>query len=243
MKRISGLILLYAILFLAIVYSLFACRSFSSNTPLSSEETSIETDREALVALYNATDGDYWVNNASWLSERSLDEWFGVTVGEDGRVNGLRMSYNDLRGELPPELGNLTSLELLSLPNNFLNGPLPPELGNLPNLFALALGSNALSGSLPPELGSLTKLRDLSVPANQFEGEIPSEYGDMSSLRHLNLSHNKLTGEVPTELLELIARQPIKFNFDANRFSGCVPSREIVWGGDYGETVEENCLE
>ena len=42
-------------------------------------------DRQALVALYNATDGENWANNENWLSEEPLDDWHGVTVS-DGRV-------------------------------------------------------------------------------------------------------------------------------------------------------------
>ena len=195
------------------------------------------------MTLFNATDGEFWSNNSNWLSETTLDEWFGVRVDETGRVSGLGLAHNGLRGELPPELGNLTSLVLLILHNNHLTGELPSELGNLSNLFALALGVNSLSGKLPPELGSLTKLRDLSLPANQFEGEIPSEFGAMSSLMNLNLAQNRLTGEVPTELLEIISPQQMDINFKGNQFSGCVPSRDIEWGGDVGVPVLEDCLE
>ena len=39
---------------------------------------SAETDREALVALYNATDGENWENSDNWLSGAPLGEWEGV---------------------------------------------------------------------------------------------------------------------------------------------------------------------
>ena len=48
--------------------------------------TSAKTDREALVALYNATDGENWSASANWLSDAPLDEWEGVTTNDDGRV-------------------------------------------------------------------------------------------------------------------------------------------------------------
>ncbi len=35
---------------------------------------SAETDREALVALYNATDGENWPYSENWLSDAPLDE-------------------------------------------------------------------------------------------------------------------------------------------------------------------------
>ena len=37
-------------------------------------------DRDALVALYNATDGENWTDSSNWLTEESLDSWFGVTT-------------------------------------------------------------------------------------------------------------------------------------------------------------------
>ena len=45
----------------------------------------VEMDRSALVALYNATDGDNWTNNTNWLSDEPLGDWFGVTTDADGR--------------------------------------------------------------------------------------------------------------------------------------------------------------
>ena len=53
--------------------------------------TDSATDRSALVALYNATDGANWVNNTNWLSSEPIGEWFGVTTNEDGRVTRLNL--------------------------------------------------------------------------------------------------------------------------------------------------------
>ena len=42
---------------------------------------SAAADREALVALYRATDGASWRNNANWLSDAPLAAWRGVPTG------------------------------------------------------------------------------------------------------------------------------------------------------------------
>ena len=55
-------------------------------------------DCAALVALYEATDGDNWENNTHWLSDQPLDEWFGVTTDDDGRVTKLELGDNQLSG-------------------------------------------------------------------------------------------------------------------------------------------------
>ena len=86
------------------------------------------TDSTALVALYEATDGDNWTNNTHWLSDRPLGEWHGVTTDADGRVTGLRLGGNQLSGSIPPELGNLSET-YLSLVGNQLSGSIPAALG------------------------------------------------------------------------------------------------------------------
>ncbi len=88
--------------------------------------TSRETDREALVTLYNATDGPKWSNNHNWLSDASLRQWSGVTTDRiEGRVIELELARNELRGEIPADLGNLANLEKLNLGRNKLRGEIP----------------------------------------------------------------------------------------------------------------------
>ena len=149
------------------------------------EATSAETDREALVALYNATDGDNWDQNENWLSDAPLDEWAGVETDEDGRVTTLAFIEGDLRGELPAELGSLAYLEILILSEDELSGEIPPELGSLAYLKKLVLHDNQLSGEIPPELGNLASLEQLRLNDNQLSGEIPPELGRLANLEQL----------------------------------------------------------
>ena len=62
----------------------------TTTAPTLAADGSAETDREALVALYNATDGENWdQRSANWLSDAPLGEWEGVTTDDDGRVIAL----------------------------------------------------------------------------------------------------------------------------------------------------------
>ncbi len=98
------------------------------------EGTSLERDRETLIALFNATGGKSWEYGYNWLSSAPIWEWGGVRVNSEGRVYALNLMNNQLSGEIPPELGNLAGLEWLDLGGNQLSGEIPPELGNLYSL-------------------------------------------------------------------------------------------------------------
>ena len=137
--------------------------------------TSAATDREALVALYDATDGDNWRENANWLSSAPLEDWYGVKTDSDGRVVEVSLWLNKLEGYLPSELGNLAKLERLNLPLNGLYGNIPSELGGLSNLQELTLLGNRLTGEIPVQLGGLLNLEKLYLSVgNRFSGCIPS---------------------------------------------------------------------
>ena len=97
-------------------------------------QDSVESDRAALVAFYNATGGPNWTDNTNWLSNEPLSEWHGVTTNDDGRVTELSVGANELSGEIPAELGDLASLQRLSLHGNELSGEIPAELGDLASL-------------------------------------------------------------------------------------------------------------
>ena len=167
----------------------------SSCTP----EDSLE-DREVLVELYDALDGENWTNNTGWLTERPIREWYGVINDASGRVTGLVLDWNGLTGEIPTRLGSLSNLEILALNSNRLTGEIPTELGKLSDLELLALSSNRLTGEIPTELGSLSNLELLALSSNQLTGEIPTELGELSNLEILALDSNRLTGGIPTEL-------------------------------------------
>lgn len=179
-------------------------------------------DREVLVGLYDALDGENWTNKTNWLTERPIREWHGVTSDASGRVDGLMLEWNGMTGEIPKELGSLANLKRLELGNNNLTGEIPKELGNLSNLETLLLHSNRLDGEIPTELVHLSNLEALVLSSNRFTGEIPNALASLTNLRVLTLDTNQLTGEIPTELgslsnLELLA-------LSANRLSGEIPT-------------------
>ena len=105
-------------------------------------------DQATLLSIRNALTGTAALN---WSEDVPLAEWEGVTVGGAPlRVTGLALPDKSLSGVIPPGLGNLPGLEVLSLSGALLSGPIPPELGSLPNLTSLSLSGNRITGAIPP---------------------------------------------------------------------------------------------
>ncbi|MCE2422709.1 MAG: hypothetical protein J4G03_05305, partial [Gemmatimonadetes bacterium] len=110
-------------------------------------------DRWVLDWFYRDTGGENWDDNTNWLTDEPLDDWYGVSADTLGNVTRLDLSYNDLTGSIPAELGNLESLWYLNLSSNGLTGSIPAELGDLEILADLRLhGNSGLTGPLPNDL-------------------------------------------------------------------------------------------
>ncbi|MCY3808709.1 MAG: Ig-like domain-containing protein, partial [Gemmatimonadetes bacterium] len=69
---------------------------------------SVHADRQVLEILYDELGGDNWRDNTYWLTDAPLEEWYGASANADGRVDALDLWANSLRGEIPPELGDLS---------------------------------------------------------------------------------------------------------------------------------------
>ncbi|KAJ9709825.1 hypothetical protein PVL29_001343 [Vitis rotundifolia] len=89
-------------------------------------------------------------------------------------VNLIDLSSNNIWGEIPEEITNLSTLGTLNLSQNQLIGKIPEKIGAMQGLETLDLSCNCLLGTIPPSMSSIT------------------------SLNHLNLSHNLLSGPIPT---------------------------------------------
>ena len=181
-----------------------------------------QTEREALIALFNATGGYNWSINNGWNGAAGTEcDWYGVGCSY-GSVSRIVLDDNSLSGSIPAELGNLTNLTSLYLNVNSLTGSIPSELGNLTNLVFLSLNNNSLSGSIPTELGNLTKVTVLYLGNNSLTGSIPAELGNLTNVTDLSLNFNSLTGNVPSELGNLTNLTSLDISI--NSLSGSIPA-------------------
>lgn len=211
-----------------------------------------QIEKEALLSLYNSTEGKSWIDKTGWDFNTPVTSWnritktgwYGVTVDADGHVAMLDFVSNSLKGPIPPEIGNLTSLLSLVIKNSQLGGSIPPEIGNLNNLKYLDISSNYLEGNIPssigqleklqtflalynrltkipPEIGQLKNLITLDLSSNMLSG-IPSEIGDLTNLSSLNFYRNKLKENIPREIGKLKNLTMLDLNW--NKLTGNIPS-------------------
>ncbi|WP_296258960.1 M64 family metallopeptidase [uncultured Phocaeicola sp.] len=198
------------------------------------------TDRDILIALYDATNGENWTNNTNWCTNAPLSEWYGVTLDySQERVQYIHLSYNNLVGSIPEEIGNLTELYTLDLSGNTLTGEIPSSIGNMHILGYLYLNNNQLTGSIPQEIGNLSDLRACYIYENQLMGNIPSKFGNLINLEYCYLFGNQLTGEVPETLSRLTKLQAM--DFSDNMLGGDVP--EAVTATDWWQINGYRCIE
>ena len=191
------------------------------------------TERAALTALYNATDGPNWVNADNWRTDMPLGDWYGVQTDDAGRVEALDLRGqwdsearspipHGLSGSIPSELGALLQLVSLDLGNNHLTGPIPPALGNLRHLRYLGFTRNNLTGAIPPALANLTSLEVLALGGNALTGVIPMGLGNLASLTELYIWGNDLTGPIPPGLGNLGNLRGLYLS--SNDLTGSIPT-------------------
>ncbi|OMP01426.1 hypothetical protein COLO4_11857 [Corchorus olitorius] len=97
------------------------------------------------------------------------------------RLEVLDLSMNNLVGNIPSSVAELTSLKAISLAGNYFNDTLPAGICELNGLEELDLAYNSLEGIIPPCLYNMTTLRFIDLSHNHFDGTL-----NFSSLANLN---------------------------------------------------------
>ncbi|MCO5553944.1 hypothetical protein L7F22_007470 [Adiantum nelumboides] len=140
------------------------------------------------------------------LSLRSNAALVGEIPSEMGALTSLQvlsLSQNSLSGSIPAAIGKLQSLEHLDLSDNMLSGAVPQEIGGLSNLVILDLSMNELEGGIPASMGKLTMVQKMDLSYNGLEGRVPMEIGNLINLQFLSMSGNALRGPLPLSLANL----------------------------------------
>lgn len=180
------------------------------------------SQRDALIAIYNASNGAAWTTRTGWLGAAGTEcSWHGVQCDfEQANVDVLYLFDNNLTGTISPEISKLTKLRSAQLYNNGLTGEIPSSLGQMSELRSVFLTNNQLTGTLPSSIGGMTNLEELQVNGNRLTGPLPDTLGNLANLRYLDLSYNEIAGKIPD-----LSRTKIEYlSLAVNKFSGGVPA-------------------
>ena len=183
------------------------------------KQSYVDPEREALIALYKATNGDNWTNNTNWCSDKPVSEWYGITI-QDGEF-WIDLPNNNLAGELPKEIGSLKRLTHLLLSGNNITGTIPEEIGNLDRLTILELSSNSIEGNIPKEIGNLKEVKNISLSSNKLEGNIPECITNLTQLEIFGVYSNQLIGNIPEDIGSLIELKGLYIG--VNKLCGTIP--------------------
>ncbi|XP_039132804.1 receptor-like protein EIX2 isoform X2 [Dioscorea cayenensis subsp. rotundata] len=151
----------------------------------------------------------------------------------------LRLRYNILAGDIPPELGNLTGLRVIDFAYNYLSGTIPYNLGNLRAMkFAPKIFYNtkvALEIYDKISFDFVDSMEILYMVSNKLLiGYMDNVYVNLKGrdvqydkllplLISIDLSRNELSGEIPEELMYLSYLQNL--NFAGNHLTGRIPEK------------------
>jgi hypothetical protein len=154
-----------------------------------------QAERNALIAFYNATDGQNWVNADNWNTAAPVSTWAGVTTTGNKVTSLARQSFNP-NGQLPDDIGNLLNLEALYLGLGDLNltGPIPETIGNLNGLKVFWIQGTGMSGEIPESFGNLVDLTEIRFLANKFTGVLPASLANLTELTSVIMTGNEFFG-------------------------------------------------
>jgi hypothetical protein len=140
-------------------------------------------ERQALIDLYNATDGPNWpIGGFSWNTPAPLSTWTNVRV-DNGHVVSVVLGTFGITGTLPASLADLTFLEIADFRSCNLSGEVP-DLGSISTLEKFDISSNRFSfGDLETHFTNNSSIPDFRYTSQttvddeiQFEPTIGSNY-------------------------------------------------------------------
>nr|XP_027119138.1 receptor-like kinase TMK4 [Coffea arabica] len=162
-------------------------------------------------------------NPSGWDSTKPFCRWTNVNCDSTNKfVTSINLDSQSLSGTLPPELGQLSSLQSLSLQKNSLSGALP-SFANLTSLESVYLDFNSFSSVPSDFLLGCSNLQTVSISENynlapwqiplyltgssnlqtfyasnaSIVGGIPDFFDSFPNLQSLRLSYNNITGGLP----------------------------------------------
>ncbi|XP_028083668.1 probable LRR receptor-like serine/threonine-protein kinase At1g53440 isoform X6 [Camellia sinensis] len=222
-------LLLCRLLCSILLLSALTCKTIAfstSNGTLPQEEADAINALLGYIERTSKYDGASSNFTASDCNKKSTLDVYCDCYNATCRVTQLDLSSTRLKGEIPKEIGKLTSLTDLYLNDNRFS-KIPFWLQNLSRLSIILLDGNLLGGHIPTFFSQMKKLNILSLADNNFNGPIPPELGALPSLLELCLPNNNFSGNLRQSFDKL--KNMAYFDVRGNNFNGQIPAFIAQW--------------
>ncbi len=115
-----------------------------------------------------------------------------IEYGDFPNLKVLKLDDNLLTGEISEKgIGNLASLVELSLARNEgLEGDLPLDIGELKSLEMLDLSNCSFQNDIPMEIGFAERLKFVYLKGNKLKGKVPGSFYMLKDLQELEVHDN-----------------------------------------------------
>ncbi|ETP39897.1 hypothetical protein, variant 1 [Phytophthora nicotianae P10297] len=174
----------------------------------------------------------------SYLPDESLYcELAKIDLSVMVSLEQLDLSGNQLFGEIPAWLGDMTMLRMLSLAENQLTGDIPSSLAGNDAFEQINLSSNNLTASTLQFFDAFHRLQHLDISNNNIELQLPKNLFASGFLWSINASHNAFYGDLP----ELPVFQFLEsLDMSSNLLTGTIPPQLSLWGREDPHDPDEN---
>ena len=171
--------------------------------------TDAETQKQLLTEFYQSTQGTQWSDNTNWLSDKPLEEWYGLNQEAGGLdyVQTMDLGYNNLKGTIPESFAEImTTASHINISQNALTGTIPDAVKNhhkWKSLGWLIVPQN-------PHVGGGLDLTDskLYMPSTETVNLIDNSSNTLKNI----FSQNKLTQVIcvnnPSDVSEIMNQFP-----------------------------------
>jgi len=206
-------------------------------------KNSVQGDFEALMALYNSTQGYgvetlssksnlpspsnasypymYIINNEIWALSKERQRGIGEWVNH-GAIWKDKTGWTNMT---PSTMGNAVGVEIYS------NGRVIKldlqKITTAPRNSGTVTTGNGVIGVLPPEIGNLSKMEWFNIKQNFFHGEIPDVFGNWTNLERFSIGGQ--TWEMNLDRrIEWHESDHVRVNYNNDPFTHSTVAKQIL---------------
>lgn len=153
---------------------------------------------EALLDLYDDTNGWSRTNATNWDTDTDICTWNGIICGgAPTRVTNIDLQSNNLVGTLPVSLSALDQIQEFYVNDNQLIWELPSERSTWTSVESFHVQNNQLVWELPVERSTWINIQEFYVNENQLIWELPVERSTWTNIQQFRVDDNLIQGYVP----------------------------------------------